>query len=230
MNADTAEQDRLIEAIIGPASEAYYSDRVRSSGAARVRAQAAQSATTVFFGGLVATFTATALAERPLEIRFAGFVAVVLWLSAGILYLWAVAAPLHESTDSRHVKSRHELIVHVLKKADNEAKQVDTRQWWANLVVMLAMVATMACFGLFVFGSADKMARGELVVSSKQVGELKKLCGALDERIKGSIDKESLSAQFVKVDVMAGACNPTKFTLHVPRGEVITVLLEGSAG
>ncbi|MEU4767671.1 hypothetical protein AB0H12_30905 [Actinosynnema sp. NPDC023794] len=227
---DTAEQDRLIEAIIGPASEAYYSDRVRSSGAARVRAQAAQSATTVFFGGLVATFTATALAERPLEIRIAGFVAVALWLSAGILYLWAVAAPVRESTDGRHVKSRHELIAHVLKKADNEAKQVDTRQRWANLVVLLAMTATVACFGLFVFGSADRTAHGELVVSSKQVEELKKLCGALEDRIKGLIDKESLGAQFVKVDVVASGCNPVKFTLHVPRGEVIAILLEGSAG
>src|SRR4051812_16127564 len=85
------ERERVLDTVLGPASEAYYSERVRSGSEARVRAQAAQSTITLFAGGVVAALTFTELADRSLATRWAGVLAVALWLLAAVLYLRAVA-------------------------------------------------------------------------------------------------------------------------------------------
>jgi hypothetical protein len=225
--SEDPEQDRLIDAVIGPTSEAYYSDRVRASGAARVRAQAAQSTITVFLGGLVGAFTITALTDRPILLRIAGFVAVVLWICAGLLYLRAVALPVETTVQTTHVKDRLALIDHVLKKADGEARQIDRRQRAANGVVMAAAVTTLTAFGFFLFGGGDSGQAGSVMVSPAYVTTLRSLCPRLTGVLTGSVRTDSLASQFVQIKMSDPSCATKQITLQIPRADVTAVLLEG---
>lgn len=130
-------------------------------------------------------------------------------------------------TDTSHVKNRLDLINLVLKKAQNEAEQIDSRQKWANIAVVGAVLLTMLTFALFLFSSSGRTGRGDVLVSAKYVVELQKLCPLLTERLVGDINKESLVTQFVEIELTQSGCAAEKFALHIPKGEILAVSLEG---
>lgn len=223
---DDVERQLVIDAVIGPTSEAYYSDRVRASSAARLRAQAAQSTITVFLGGLVGAFTITTLTNQPVLQRILGFVSVALWICAGLLYLWAVAVPVRTAVQSTRVKDRLELIDHVLKKAEDESTQIDRRQRVANYVVVGAVASSLAVFGLFLFGGGNSGKAGAVLVSTAYTTTLHNICPGVTRVLTGLIEDDP-GSQFIQLRLSNSTCIANNVALRIPRVEVTAVLLEG---
>jgi hypothetical protein len=218
------ERERVIDAVVGPTSQAYYSDRVRSGSTARVRAQAAQSTITLFAGGLVAALTFTALADRPMTTQVSGITAVSLWLISAVMYLRAVALPVPVLNGAGHVASRLDLVSLVLEKADQEAVLVDRRQRQANFIALLALVASVVTLALGVFlGPIEKSAIGTIVVNQPYSEVLHKLCGLSGDDVTGRIDTQSLERQFVKIEMPSGHCTDGSSILSIPRAAVSAI-------
>ncbi|MEV8556330.1 hypothetical protein AB0478_07670 [Streptomyces sp. NPDC051917] len=216
---------------MGPASEAYYSERVRSGSGARLRAQAAQSTVTLFASGIVAALTFTQLADKSLDTRWAGVGAVALWLLAAVLYLRAVAQPVAALAGPSHARDRLDLLNAVLKRADDEAAQIDRRQKHANWVVMGALIASMIAVALAAIGGPqEEKATGSVVVSPSYVKSTRALCAMKDKRITGRIDKASLGTSFVHVTVGSKECGGAtgqETELVIPKPAVQAIVMEG---
>ncbi|MFH9198119.1 hypothetical protein ACH4KO_30640 [Streptomyces anulatus] len=224
------ERERVLDIVLGPASEAYYSDRVRSGSEARVRAQSAQSTVTLFASGIVAALTFTQLAGTTLLTRCAGVSAVALWLTAAVLYLRAVAQPVSAVAGPAHAQDRRDLLGKLLQRADAEAAQVDRRQRHANGVVIAALIASVVTVALAaLLGPAKDTAPGALVVSPEYANSVKPLCEAAGHRITGKIDKASLSSAFIRISVSGDACGKNKGPqeLAVPKKDVRAIVLKG---
>ncbi|MFF5014332.1 hypothetical protein [Streptomyces sp. NPDC001165] len=224
------ERERVLETVLGPASEAYYSERVRAGSEARIRAQAAQSTVTLFASGVVAALTFTQLDDRPLITRWTGVVAVALWLLAAVLYLRAVAQPVPTLAGPSHARDRLGLLNAVLKRADDEAAQVDKRQKHANWVVMAALVVSVVTVGLAaIVGPEKETVSGTVVVSPSYAKSARALCALRGDRITGGIDKTSLGTAFVRVTVGAKKCGSGtgKAELVVPKAAVRAITMEG---
>lgn len=225
------EHERVLEVVLGPASEAYYAERVRSGSGARLRAQAAQSTVTLFASGIVAALTFTQLDNRPESTRWAGVVAVALWLGAAVLYLRAVAQPVQALAGPSHARNRLDLLNAVLKRADDEAAQVDRRQRHANWVVMAALVASVATVALAaVIGPEEKAVSGSVLVSPSYAESTRTLCDLTDDKVAGLIDKGSLQEHFVRITVSAKQCGRgTGATeLVIPRAAVRAITMKGN--
>lgn len=225
------ERELVLDAVLGPASEAYYAERVRSGSGARLRAQAAQSTVTLFAGGLVAALTFTQLDNRPEITRWAGVVAVGLWLLAAVLYLRAVAQPVSALAGPSHARDRLDLLNAVLKRADDEAAQIDRRQRHANWVVTAALIASLGTVVLATaLGPEEKRLSGSVLLSPSYAKSARTLCGLTGDRIAGRIDKASLSAAFVRITVSARNCGggTGERELAVPRAAVRAITMEGN--
>ncbi|MFE0633247.1 hypothetical protein ACFW3D_40760 [Streptomyces sp. NPDC058864] len=225
------ERERVLDAVLGPASEAYYAERVRSGSGARARAQAAQSSVTLFAGGIVAALTFTQLADRPLSTQLAGVGAVALWLSAAVLYLRAVAQPVGALAGPSHARDRLDLLNAVLKRADDEAAQVDKRQKHANRVVTGALAVSVLTVGLAALGGPkEEKTSGSVVISPAYAKSLRNLCTMKNERITGQIDKNSLGAPFVSITVASKQCGgatDTETELVIPKSAIQAIAMEG---
>ncbi|MER8016112.1 hypothetical protein ACIQ7S_23835 [Streptomyces griseoluteus] len=219
----------MLETVLGPASEAYYSGRVKSGSEARIRAQAAQSTVTLFASGIVAALTFTQLDDRPLVTRCAGVVAMALWLLSAVLYLRAVAQPVSALTGPSHARDRLDLLNAVLAKADDEAAQVDNRQRQANRVVMVALAATVITVALAALvGPEKETTSGTVVVSPSYVKSIQALCVLRADRITGRVDKASLGTAFLRVTVASGVCGRgDDRQLVVPRAAIRAITMEG---
>ncbi|TSB25710.1 hypothetical protein [Streptomyces benahoarensis] len=221
----------MLDAVLGPASEAYYAERVRSGSGARARAQAAQSTVTLFAGGIVAALTFTQLADRPLSTQLAGVGAVALWLFAAVLYLRAVAQPVGALAGPSHARDRLDLLNAVLKRADDEAAQVDRRQKHANRVAMGALAVSVLTVGLAaVGGPKEEKVSGAVAVSPAYAKSIRTVCAMKDERITGRIDKTSLATPFVNITVASRGCGGgtgKETELVIPKSAVRAIAWEG---
>ncbi|MEV7415941.1 hypothetical protein [Streptomyces sp. NPDC089919] len=226
------ERERMLDTVLGPVSEAYYAERVRSGSGARARAQAAQSTVTLFAGGIVAALTFTQLADRPLSTQVVGVGAVAMWLFAAVLYLRAVAQPVGALAGPSHARDRLDLLNAVLKRADDEAAQVDKRQKHANWVVMGALAVSVLTIGLAAIGGPkEEKASGSVVVSPAYVQSVRALCAKKGGQvIGGQIDKASLGSPFLSITVTSEECGGKKgeeTELVIPKSAIQAIAMEG---
>ncbi|MEV6545436.1 hypothetical protein [Streptomyces sp. NPDC051665] len=226
---EDAERDRVLEAVLGPISEAYYSESVRSGSGARLRAQAAQSTVTLFAGGLVATLAFTGLADRPAVTRAFAVAAILLWLVAAFLYVLAVATlPKFDPTDTTYVTRRIDLVNEVLKRGKKEAEHVDSWQKKASWAVGAALLITLVTYALALgYGPEKETASGAVLLRPAYAQQLRQLCGFLPQRVEGVVDTSTLKGPFVRIELAAGACGSKAAVLQIPRSEVTGMRLEG---
>ncbi|MYX17565.1 hypothetical protein GTY67_29905 [Streptomyces sp. SID8374] len=230
---EEAERDRVLEAVLGPISEAYYSESVRSGSGARLRAQAAQSTVTLFAGGLVATLAFTGLADRPAITRVFAVAAILLWLVAAFLYVLAVATlPKFDPTDTAYVTRRIDLVNEVLKRGKKEAEHVDSWQTKASWTVGAALLITLITYALALgYGPEKETASGAVLLRPAYAQQLRQLCGSLPgslpQRVEGKVDTSTLKGPFVRIELVAGACGSKVAVLQIPRSEVTGMRLEG---
>lgn len=225
------ERERVLDAVLGPVSEAYYAERVRSGSGARARAQAAQSTVTLFAGGIVAALTFTQLDNRPSSTQLAGVGAVAMWLLAAVLYLRAVAQPVGALAGPSHARDRLDLLKAVLKRADDEAAEVDRRQKHANWVVVGALAVSVLTIGLAAIGGPkEEKASGSVVVSPVYAQSVRALCAKSGQQISGRIDKASLSTSFVSITVASKECGggtDKETELVIPKSAIRAIAMKG---
>ncbi|MFF9913912.1 hypothetical protein [Streptomyces sp. NPDC013457] len=224
---DRGEYEQILDSVVTSVSETYYSQLVQSVSFARGRAQAAQSTVTLFAGGLMAALSVTTLADRPPVMQWLGIASVALWLTAALLYLWAIASPVPESLDGMKVATRQQLLNSVIDKVRDETQTIDRRQRLANGVAAVAVALSLAAFSLAVLTDPEReTAKGVLVVDPSYAKALDALCSkeaGSSGRVEGEIVKASLKASFVEIDPAKGVCEAQGATLHVPRGKVTAV-------
>ncbi|WP_420035924.1 hypothetical protein ACN2WE_30110 [Streptomyces sp. cg28] len=220
------EYDQILDTVVAPVAEAYYSQLVQAVSGARGRAQAAQSTITVFAGGLMATLSVTALTDRPRFAQILGIVAVAVWLVAAVLYLRAVASPVPEPWD-RKVVTRQQLLNAVIEKVRDEAQMIDRRQRQANVVAAVAAALSLTAFALAVVQAPVRdTSEGAIVVAPSYTPVLRALCSAgaaSTGLIEGEITKGSLTTPFVEIKPVDGICTKQSTVLQVPRGKVTAV-------
>lgn len=183
--------------------DAYYSDRVRVGTAARSRAQAAQSIVTIFAGALVATFTFTALGDRPWFTQVSGCVSVGAWLTAALLYVRAVAVPVEGTYGGKRVSlDSGSVIEKLISQADAERSGIDGRQKQANGVSVVALGLTLLTLVLALFGGKkDEEADGALVLTASGQRSVAGLCGMSIDRLEGAVALGTVNAPFIAVIV-----------------------------
>ncbi|OSY51724.1 hypothetical protein BG846_02656 [Streptomyces fradiae ATCC 10745 = DSM 40063] len=224
--AQSADYERVLDAVTAPVTEAYYAQRVQSGFNARLRAQAAQSTITLFAGGLFAALTFTTLADRGKPTQVAAVIAVALWLIAALLYMSAVALPVVDAPGPGFVKTREALVKRVLDKANHEAREIDKRQARANWVAATAVFMSVVTFALGVLlGPEEESVAGTVVVDPSYRTTLIALCGSGLDRISGKVVKGSLTAQFIEVKPEKGTCEGQGDSLRIPRSAVKGVRL-----
>lgn len=216
--------ESVLDAVIVPVTEAYYSQRVQSGFNARVRAQAAQSTITLFAGGLIAALTVTTLADRGKVTQIVAIVTVGLWLLAALLYMRAVAFPVVDLPGPNYVTSREALIRSVLEKANDEAEEIDKRQGHANWVAAAAVAMSVLTFALGVLvGPEKESAPGTVILEPSYRNTLTMLCGEKTDRVEGMVAKDSLGTLFVEVKPTKNACGAKSGILQIPRSAVKAV-------
>ncbi|MGP3952833.1 hypothetical protein [Streptomyces sp. 7N604] len=216
--------ERVLDAVIAPVTEAYYSQRVQSGFNARVRAQAAQSTITLFAGGLIAALTVTTLADRGKLIQIVAIATVGLWLLAALLYMRAVAFPVMDLPGPDYVATREALIRSVLEKANHEAEKIDKRQGHANWVATAAVAMSVLTFALGVLiGPEKETALGTVVLEPSYREVFTALCGEKMDPVKGRVAKDSLNTPFVEVEFSNNMCGDRRGVLQIPRSAVKAV-------
>lgn len=226
MGQPTGSEDyeSVLDAVIAPVTEAYYSQRVQSGFNARVRAQSAQSTITLFAGGLIAALTVTTLADRGKLTQIVAITTVGLWLLAALLYMRAVAFPVVDLPGPDYVTSREALIRSVLEKANHETEKIDKRQGHANWVAAAAVAMSVLTFALGVLvGPETESAPGTVVLEPSYRDALTLLCGEKTYRVEGMVTKGSLSTPFVEVKPAKNTCGAKSGVLQIPRSAVKAV-------
>ncbi|BBA98994.1 hypothetical protein RVR_5433 [Actinacidiphila reveromycinica] len=220
------EHELLGDALFAVISEAYYGERVRSGSSARMRAQAAQSTLTLFAGGLVATFTYAGLDDRQVPAQVAGIAAVVFWLLAAVLYLYAVAAPVKVLAGPQRVRSREALVEAVLQLTRDEADAVDGRQRWANRSSVAAMCATLLALGLGVLMEPQQETRaGTVAVEAGYRSQLSSLCPGTAATLRGQVDEQTVGKDFLSLSTSPGVCGRDAVELLIPRPAIRAISL-----
>lgn len=225
-----AEEDNadLLAAVFKPVSESYYTERVKSGGSARLRAQAAQSTVSLFVGGVIAAFSVTALRDGPPVSRWAAAVAVCCWLLSSALYMRAVAAPVKDPIYEQRAKDRNDLVDKVLEHTLGEVRQIDLRQKQANFVAMMAIVATCVAFvtAVTVVGG-PLMKPGEAVVAPAYLASLRAACPGSSGVLIGSIESDTIDQAFVMIEVSAAQCGGRSAQIYVPQADVASLVTFG---
>jgi hypothetical protein len=224
---ERTEYEQILEAVVTSVSETYYSQLVQAVSGARGRAQAAQSTVTLFAGGLMATLSVTALADRPPVTQWLGIASVALWLVSALLYLRAVASPVPETPDRLKVATRQQLLNEVINKVRQEARTIDRRQRGSNGVAAVAVVLSLITFALAVLTSPIReTAPGTVLVAPSYVPVLRAVCSqkvAATGEVTGEVVKASLTTSFVEIEPARGVCQPQSSALQVPRNQVKAV-------
>lgn len=218
----------LLAAVFKPVSETYYAERVKSGGSARLRAQAAQSTVTLFIGGIIAAFSITALRDSPVFSRWAAAVAICCWMFSSVLYMRAVAGPLKDPIGELFVQNQTDLVNTVLKHATREVRQVDRRQFHANVVAVVAVVATAVAFSTAVIlGGAPETNSGEVVVNSGYVATLAAVCPGSGSALHGKIESDTIDKAHILIELSPAQCGGRAVKLYVPQAVVASVLIFG---
>ncbi|MFI6637523.1 hypothetical protein ACIBI7_52310 [Nonomuraea fuscirosea] len=216
------DRNALLDKVVDAISGAYYSERVRSGSSARTRAQTAQSTITLFAGGLVAALTFTALAGHPLVTRAAGVVAVVLWLGAAMMYVWAISLPVHQLVKIREATDVDDFVAKVLQRADIETEEIDKRQKWATRMAAAALAISALAFGLAVLlGPEEKTVPGVVILEQKDLVSVAGACRFSPQNaIEGRVKEATLTAAFVEIAVKRDTCAHGVTILRIPRASI----------
>lgn len=225
--AEKARED-LLAAVFKPVSESYYSERVKSGGNARLRAQAAQSTVSLFVGGIIAAFSITVLRDSPPVSRWFAAGAICCWLASSILYMRAVAAPLKDPIYEQRVANQSDLVDMVLMHATGEVRQIDRRQRLANLVATAAVVATGVAFATAVTVNATPATKtGQIGLDPAYLATLRTVCPGAGSALRGDIETDTVDKAHVLIKLAPAQCGGRAPRLYVPQAAVLSLVTFG---
>lgn len=206
--------------------DAYYPRVVALGDAARARAQSAYAIASAVAGVLVVAVITTMAELAGPVVRWAGLIALVLWLLAAAEYIRAVATAVPEPTTTSAATTT-EFTHAVMTAARNERKQVDDRQRIANVLALLAMLSTAVAFAALLFWPAESsQPQGTLRLTVAGLAAVQAVCPGATRSLLGQVVRSSIGTDFVSVNVGDKICGGKSVQIQVPKAQVEAIILE----
>lgn len=135
--------DTIDPSVLNAVVSAYYTEGVKAGPSARGRAQASQSAATVFVALLFALLTSSAFESSAGWAKVGALLAALFWALAAVLYMHAVGQPHGAAGQQAAAKSGDDLVRTVLGNAKSERDAVDRWLKRANLSAVVGLALTL---------------------------------------------------------------------------------------
>jgi hypothetical protein len=206
--------------------DAYYPRVVALGDAARARAQSAYAIASAVTGVLVVAVITTKAELAGQVVRWAGLLALVLWLLAAAAYIRAVATPVEEPATTA-VTTASQLTQAVMTAARKERGEVDGRQRTANMLALAALLATVVAFAALLFWPAEaSQPRGTLRLSVAGLAAVKAVCPDATRSLPGQVVRSSIGTDFIVVNADSNICGGKPVQILVPKAQVEAVVLD----
>jgi hypothetical protein len=205
--------------------EAYYPRLVAVGDAARARAQSAYAIASAVTGVLAVAVITTKAELAGQAVRWAGLLALALWLLAAASYVRAVATPVNVPENST-LSSAGDLAVAVIDGAKRERGEVDRRQRCANLLALVAMLTTVFAFAALLFWPAEaSQPQGTLRLTAEGLEAVQAICPGAARALSGQVVRSSIGTEFISVDVSGKICGGKPVQIQVPKAQVEAIIL-----
>jgi len=205
--------------------DAYYPRALTVSDNARGRAQAAYGVASAIAAALVAAGVFGDLGERTTAVQVLGVAALVAWLIAAGLFLFALSAPFYETPPPQ--EGAGAFVYSVLDAASRERRNVDqwsTRARWTSIA---AGLLTVLAFGLAVFSDPPSKTReGRITLMAASTEAVADRCPRLSATFAGRLDKADLEKEFVSITPDGAVCGEEGAVISVPRAQVRAVVFD----
>ncbi len=200
----------------GEVTDALLARALGSADAARGRAQAGFTIASAIATALIAAGVFSNITDRAKPARWIGGIALLLWLTAMVVFLAAVVV------GTRSQRSGAAGTVESVLADVNAERLLVLRITRAAALIVFAAVALTAATVLvgFTFLSTDRD-NGTLLVTTQGVAVIRRAC---DEplRMHGVLDVPTLRSDYVLFRVDKGGCRATRVTpLRIARSEVL---------
>lgn len=196
----------IAEAVVKAVVDAYYPEALKEAGSARSRAQAGYAiagaiATAIIAGGVIG-----GLGSERGVVQAVGVLAVVGWLSAALLYNWAVSGPV-DLPDAAMATDKDAFVTHVLDSVKTQRAAIEKRTAHAFTAAIAAVVVTLAALVL-ALTTATPAARSHGALSLTKLGRdsVRAICGERRATVSGTVDPGALGDAFVTVAIDGRDC------------------------
>jgi len=209
---------RYNEAVSEALIPEFYKGVVGWADAARAQALGANGIASPVAVALIGTAVLGKLELQPTWVRALGLAAVISWVVAAGLFVYAVAVPAALPSPGR-VKGADAFVDAVLERVKTERDQVRARARLAIVASAVAAVLTVASLGAIVFRPPD-VVHGEIVITDSEASAARVVCPMVTTHIKGEIEASSLNGEFVTIRPDAVTCGDPG-VLRIPRGMIL---------
>ena len=199
--------------------EAFYPAVLKEAEDARSRAQNGYAIAGAVAAAIVAAGVFGDIGKEQDLVQGLGVGALVLWLVAAVLFMWAVAARVDAPT-SHDAVDADAFVTAVLDRANTEREKIESRIDSALSATVLAIVVTIAALILALTTSVSPTGvSGTLLLTKAGTTTVGKVCGGSPSTVSARTDPAGLSGAFVKVVITKGCADrPGKVTLRLARG------------
>jgi hypothetical protein len=212
----------IAPAAVSEIVKAYYPDTIKAADAARTRAQNGYTIAAAVAAAIVAAGVFGDLTKETELVQALGFISLVLWLGAALLFLFAVAGRTPAQAEASAANA-NAFVEAVFNRARAERERIELRLSWALRVTMVAVVFTIVTLVLaFLTAASSETKHGTVALTKVGVQTVRDLCHATPATINGSLDPATLSDAVTKVKVDAGSCGTARraVTLQLNKGTI----------
>ncbi|MEA2633806.1 MAG: hypothetical protein QOH92_573 [Chloroflexota bacterium] len=206
------------EAVPAAVVPEFYKGVVGWADAARAQALGANGIASAVAVALIGTAVLGKLELQPTWVRALGLAAVICWVVAAGLFVYAVAVPA-DLPPAGQVKGADAFVDAVLKRVKTERDQVRRRARVAILASAVAAVLTVASLGAIVFRPPE-IVRGVIVVTDAEASAARVVCPAVTSHITGQIEASSLDGEFLTIRPDTASCGDPH-VLRIPRTTIL---------
>lgn len=157
-----------------------------------------------------------------LAVRILGVIALVLWLAAASVFIYAVSGRV--SSPSGNARDLTTFVVTVVNSITTARKEVDNRAASAQRVTVAAVVFTGAALTTAaLYPSRTTEVIANVLLAPSGVSAVAAICPARETILRGRIDPSALDHSTVTVVTLAGSCGHARATLHIRSRDVLAI-------
>lgn len=183
--------------VVEQVAAAYYPAAVQEASAARARAQNGYVVAAAIASAIVAAGVFGNVTSEPDLVLVCGLGSLVIWLTAALFFLWAVAgatAPIASSSAG----DAGAFVKAVLGSVRTDRRAIDGRLLKALVATLTAIVLTVLTVVLAVVVDDDNVVEGSLVLTTSGRDAIQEACLDSASVVDGRIDPETLGDPKVK--------------------------------
>lgn len=204
---------------------AHYPRLMASPDTVRARAQAAYAIASTIAGGLVGVSLFTNPVNFSDRVKVLGAFALLLWLAAAGLYVFAVSSRVPEVVRTTTVNS-NEFTDAVITRTRQERKAIEWRLCCANTTAAAAAILTTLTFVSALANERGDQIDAIVIVDAAAAGRLAGTCGVRQPTLAGQVSLKSLNSQYIDIQLTHDSC-PGLVRVFVPRTAVLSIQVRG---